>query len=453
MLAVGTDSSSLQKISLPTDFSSRMPTSHFSEHAANRIGLSPERIDLLTSCFRTEQAPIFLNGRNDIAGLRTQHIEVTGPCLGELIFDPRFHPSEAHEIDRQRALFLSLQNALFVYNQGWPFKCFSGSTGRINLDPSKEDQDQLKAASFQYLEKHAAIMGPERDLILARDQDLRAGWLIDSYQRRFSGDVSGSMRFVLGKGRELLGYSQQDYTDAEAIWVEKVLSSIQDARSVKCFPVAVIGGSQLAVALTSHLIKEGYKVVVGAIQSNKVGRQIVVQHHENDGISQSRLNSLSQEISAATQVDISTIGSYTVIFTDQEHDLDRNTRLPKDVKVVCEAAYRSLGLDFVKELESIKDLFFIPSLLASAGSSLCAAIEYSQATLSTTPSPIWDRKERGDNRSKSVNELLGGRLAAAAWSCCRNIENFAGQYSSSFSEAAWIRALSILERRTSPFEW
>lgn len=176
--------------------------------SAERIGTSPEVVDLLRTSWREMQTQIpvrMTSGELRIfTGYRVQHNGARGPYKGGV----RFHPQA--DLDEVRALAM-----LMTYKCAFMDLPFGGAKGGVQCEPYRMNEVELNRLTRGYTQHIGMILGINRD-IPAPDMGTNAqtmAWMMDSYGQRY-GYTPG---IVTGKPVELGGSFGRDQATGRGV--------------------------------------------------------------------------------------------------------------------------------------------------------------------------------------------------------------------------------------------
>lgn len=176
--------------------------------SAERIGTSPEVVDLLRTSWREMQTQIpvrMTSGELRIfTGYRVQHNGARGPYKGGV----RFHPQA--DLDEVRALAM-----LMTYKCAFMDLPFGGAKGGVQCEPYRMNEVELNRLTRGYTQHIGMILGINRD-IPAPDMGTNAqtmAWMMDAYGQRY-GYTPG---IVTGKPVELGGSFGRDQATGRGV--------------------------------------------------------------------------------------------------------------------------------------------------------------------------------------------------------------------------------------------
>ncbi|MHB8829400.1 MAG: Glu/Leu/Phe/Val family dehydrogenase [Syntrophales bacterium] len=135
-------------------------------------------------------------------GFRIQYNDAKGPCKGGI----RFHPEETVDTVRALAAWMTWKCSLLDLPLG-------GGKGGIICNPKELSQGELERLSRAYINKVAAIIGPDKDVpapdVYTTPQIM--AWMMDEYSK-----MSGKNQFGLLTGKPLAIGGSKGRGDATA---------------------------------------------------------------------------------------------------------------------------------------------------------------------------------------------------------------------------------------------
>ncbi len=385
------------------------------EEAARRLDLEPWIVQRLRHPERevTVNLPLVRdNGQaTSIAGLRVQHSTGRGPTLGGVRFSAAAH---LHQI-KAAAMRMSWQCALLDLP-------FGGAGGAVVANPQELSERELKALLKEYINSLHDLIGWQKD-VLALDggsNERTAAWMLDS-DARARGQLE--LGVVTGKPAVLGGLPAPRAAAGRGLFL--LLLEALEGQKANLLRVALQGFGSLGISVAHQLHEAGARVVAVADISGGLLRK--------DGIDVPGLAAYAEkrgvifgfpQAEAACNADVLECPCDVLILAAAERQVNAvnagRIAAPLVVEVADCAVTRT-----AEELLAERGMVVFPDVLAGAGSTLAAFLEWKQNVTVATLT------------SEQIEAELRARIAAA----CRAIRDYARQHGVSWRRAAHLIAV------------
>ncbi len=222
------------------------------DRAADLIGLETYMREMLTMPFRSVsvEVPVRMdNGQIEVfRGYRVQHNGARGPCKGGV----RYHP----EADEGEVLGLATTMTWKTALLQIPF---GGAKGGLQVDPRRLSVRELEAATRNFTNRIAIVLGPYRD-IPAPDMGTNAqvmAWMLDEYSRK----RGYSPACVTGKPVSLGGSLGREEATGQGVMYAMQAYGKDYGVKIKGSRVVIQGFGNVGAHLARLLHNEGAKVI------------------------------------------------------------------------------------------------------------------------------------------------------------------------------------------------
>lgn len=394
--------------------------------AADHIGLDINILRILGKSMNeiTFNFPVQMESGNVeiLSGYRVQHNNIRGPFIGGL----RIHPS----------VNLTQMKALASWNT-WKATLldipFGGAMGGIAASPGEFSGVDLEHVIRRYTYAVRSNIDPEYDVITPdiNSNPRIMSWILDSYLTEVPRDQINRYRHVVtGKPETLGGLPNYNKLLAKSIMFLINVWCDNKGLDAKGMTYSLQGFGKIGSNL-AKLLSDAEHLLVAIEDSGGAFR-------DKDGIDVSELLNYKKKFGRISgyprgerisHEDFLQTGVDMMIFAALEHQVDGTNAKSVNTKLIVEAASAPVDTEADIILED-RGIDIIPDIISDSGSLVLSYFE-------------WLQNKRCEKfEADELESMLKKKMLAAY----KIVEDAAEEYETTHRNAAYIKALSILEK-------